>query len=109
MGEDVVKPGTQCGCQCLAEGRGLGFGRQSPQSLQHGLQHSVYHHPCILTRSTGMFWGERRERTDCENMEIQWPQREEQKRTRMGTVMQSHNWEDLDHLHTENPWKERWK
>lgn len=33
MGEDVVKPGTQDGCQCLAEGRGLGFGWQSLQSL----------------------------------------------------------------------------
>lgn len=55
-GEDVVKPGAQCGCQCLAEGRGLGFGRQSSQSLQHRFQHRVDHHPSVLTRVTGMFW-----------------------------------------------------
>lgn len=72
MGEDVVKPGTQYGCQCLAEGEDLGFGWQSLQSLQHRLQHSADHHPCILTRSTGMFWRERRVRTDCDTLEIQW-------------------------------------
>lgn len=72
MGEDVVKPGAQCGCQCLAEGRGLGFRWQSSQSLQHRLQHSVDHHPSVLTRVTGMFWSERRERTDGETKEVQW-------------------------------------
>lgn len=55
MGEDVVKPGAQCGCQCLAEGRGLGFRWQSLKSLQHRLQHRVDHYPSVLTRVTGRF------------------------------------------------------
>lgn len=38
MREDVVQPGTQDGGQRLAQGRGLGLGWQSMQSLQHRLQ-----------------------------------------------------------------------
>lgn len=68
----MVKPGAQCGCQCLAEGRGLGFRWQSLKSLQHRLQHRVDHYPSVLTRVTGRFWSETREKTDGETAEVQW-------------------------------------
>lgn len=55
MREDVVKPGTQDRCQCLAKGRGLGLGWQSLQSLQYRLQYSANHQPSILTRNSGQF------------------------------------------------------
>ena len=70
MREDVVKPGTQDGSQRLAQGRGLGLGWQSVQSLQHRLQYPADYQPSILTRNAGKFWNERRERTGYEVREI---------------------------------------
>ena len=70
MREDVVKPSTQDGVQRLAQGRGLGLGWQSVQSLQHRLQYPADHQPSILTRNAGKFWSERRERTGYEVREI---------------------------------------
>lgn len=70
VGENVVKPGTQHGCQRLAKGRGLGFSWQPLQSLQYRLQYSADHQPGILTRNAGQFWSERRERTGYKTIEI---------------------------------------
>lgn len=70
MGKDVVKPGTQGGCQCLAQGRGLSLGWQPLQSLQHRFQYNVDHQSGILTRNTGQFWSHRTESTGYKAIEV---------------------------------------
>lgn len=70
MGKDVVKPGTQGGCQCLAQGRSLGLGWQPLQALQHRFQYNADHQSGILTRNTGKFWSHRTERTGYKAIEV---------------------------------------